>query len=243
MTRVRRENGRAPTERAQAAPLRLGFSRGIAPSKWGERWREAGWSPPLELVPLDLHFGGGSPSDIDVSLERAAPGESPKTASRHAVKLYDEAVALVVAVGHELASASAIAPDDLALLDLVWVEGAPESWRYRNCAVTKSASQEVGSAQEPSRDDWELLAVSGALDLVATGTFATLLPLPLAKHVARKRDHVVVPLGDVGALDGALEAQGFAGTSVWATWDVARDGEDVQRLIGVLRGRTPRSSR
>ncbi|PRI11660.1 hypothetical protein B4915_05915 [Leucobacter massiliensis] len=230
----------APARSTAAAPLRLGFARGTAPGKWAKRWRQAGGEP-LELVALEVSFGRGVGADplhdasgtdvsgidvsgIDVVIERTRPGDIPAGAagaerSRHALRLYAEAVALVVHAEHPLADAGSVSPADLALFTLLdhpdhaaaWP--APQRW------------------EDPA---WMPADAAAALELVASGAGAVLLPLPLARHLARKRDHAVLPVTGEPAL---------AQTEVWASWAVERDDDAVQQLAGIMRGRTARSSR
>ena len=209
---------------AEPPALRLGFTRGTAPGKWARRWEKAGGGA-LELVPVEAPFGRGArPADVDVMLERTRAGERPEGSSvpaptRHAMRLYTEAVALVVPADHELADASDISIDDLELVTLLdhpdhfaeWP--APQPW------------------SDPS---WMPGGIKAALALVASGAGAILLPLPLARHLIDKRQHAVVPvIGDPE----------LAGSTIWATWDLDRDAPDVQQLVGIMRGRTARSSR
>ena len=207
------------------APLRLGFARGVAPSKWANRWKAIFPETPLELVPLTP--AGRLPAaeaPVDVRLERVAPGGEAESSSgpertRHGVRLYVESIALVLPVDHELAEATVIEPDDLTLVHLLdhpdhsaeWPE--PQPWA------------------DPS---WEPKNVRAALELVGTGLGGILLPLPFARHLVNKRAHVIVPLSPAFELPG---------TEIWASWDRSRDDAVVQQLIGVLRGRTGRSSR
>ncbi|MBN9612700.1 MAG: hypothetical protein J0H64_04425, partial [Actinobacteria bacterium] len=186
--------------------LRLGFARGVAPSKWARRWAESG-AVPLELIPLPA--SGRRIDGLDVVLERVAPGAQPEGtgaqpegasaqpegtgaqpegtedggaegnrtgndraegdgAERHAVRLYSESIALVVAADHELAGEESVDLDALQLVKLLahpdhapqWPE--PEAWK------------------DPS---WAPADAAAALELVATGLGAILLPLPLARHL------------------------------------------------------------
>ena len=204
--------------------LRLGFVRGVAPSKWARRWAEAVPSVRLELVPLSLS-GRLDPREapLDVVLERVLPGAGPRDAgpgtNRHALRLYDESVALVVAVDHELAKQQTVDRDTLALITLLSHPDHLSEW----------------PAAAPWEDTaWEPAHAEAALELVGTGAGAILLPLPLARHLAGKRTHAVIPVFDEKPL---------VGTQIWATWSVERDAGDVQQLVGIMRGRTARSQR
>ncbi len=216
-----------------ATPLRLGFVRGTSPAKWARRWAEARPDRPLELVPLGFdglparRTEGGIPDPPDVRLERTMPGARPHgtaDGSRLAVRLYAESVALVVAAEHELATAnsresSGVDLDTIHLLQLLDHPDHAPQW----------------PAPEPwAEASWMPPHAAAAAQLVATGTGAALMPLPLARQVARGREHAVLPVAERAEL---------AGTQIWASWPASLDGDDVQQLIGIMRGRTARSSR
>ena len=226
-----------PSEAVGAPALRLGFTRGTAPSKWAKRWVLAGGDP-LELVPVEVAFGRDRAIDLDVMLERTGPGERPTDSfgdakTRHAIRLYTEAVALVIPADHELAQEPSVAVDALELVKLIDHPDHFVGW----------------PAAQPWEDPaWMPADAQAALALVATGVGAMLLPLPLARHLAGKRDHAVLevvasgPAVRTGALGDDADAP-LAGSAIWASWDVRRDAPDVQQLVGIMRGRTARSSR
>lgn len=235
----------------------------MAPSKWARRWAEARPEHPLELVPVDIAFGPGAalrtdaaepPREedadpaCDVMLERALPGQrpddstvpepaqelrsdlapepgsleppgAPAAPSRHAVHLYTERIALVLPADHEFADETSIDIADLGLVALLDHPNHAPDWP--NAQPWADPSLMPGD-------------VAGILDLVAAGLGGALLPLPLARHLTRKREHATLEL---------TGAPSLAGTDVWATWAARRDGEDVQQLAGVLHGRTARSGR
>ena len=228
--------------------LVLGFARGVSPSKWARRWSRAaeatgGGLPRLELAPLAVNGRPERGREPDVILERIAPGERPAgtttgaasgsggsdgesgggsgahEGSRRAVRLYAEAVALVVAADHELVGEPEV---DRGTVDLVGLLAHPDH---------PAAWPDPDPWADPS---WAPADAAAALDLVATGTGAILLPLPLARHLAGKRTHAVLHVTGEPALPG---------TEIWASWAAERDAADVQQLIGILRGRTARSGR
>lgn len=214
----------APDGTPATPSLSLGFVRGVAPAKWARRWAEAVPSVRLELVPLPLS-GQPDPREaaLDVVLERVPPGASPRDAGpgtdRHALRLYTETVALVVSVDHELAGQQTVDRDTLALSTLLAHPDHSSAWPA------------AASWEDPA---WEPVHAEAAMELVGTGAGAILLPLPLARHLAGKRTHAVIPVIDDNPL---------AGTEIWATWSVERDAGDVQQLVGIMRGRTARSQR
>lgn len=214
---VRAAGGEAAAPTAVEAALRVGFARGVAPGKWARRWEEATGSR-LELVPLLARGTNG----FDLVLERVDPGALPQGAdgpepSRRAVRLYEESVAIVVAADHELADERRAGLDALQLVTLLAHPDHAPAW----------------PAPEPWADpSWMPSDAAAALELVASGAGAILLPLPLARHLSSKREHAVLPL------DAELP-----GTEIWASWAIERDAPDVQQLVGILRGRTARSGR
>lgn len=220
-------------------PLRLGFARGVAPSKWQRRWNAAVPGRELELVPMNMAFGRkpALAAECDVVIERTAPGEIPEgaveqgsvvsapgedgsvTITRHAMYLYTESMGLVVPKDHELAKEDAVRMSDVVNTTLLdHPDHAPE-W----------------PAAEPWADpSFRPKNVPGALQLVATNLGSILLPIPLARHLINKKDHVILPI---------IADPPIVGTDVWATWTVQRNASDVQQLAGILRGRTAQSSR
>ena len=220
----------AAAEAAAAAEVlptvQLGFVRGVAPSKWAERWARAVPEQALELVPVDLHEVADARESLDLLLERVEHGATPEGSndlirSRHAMHLYEEKVALVVPSDHELAKQESVTLDEVALVTLI---DHPDHFR------------EWPNAQEWKDPSWMPKNAKATLELVATGLGGALMSQPLARHLASKRVHAVIPVasGNTSLLPG---------TEIWASWRVERDGNDLQRLVGVLRGRTSRSSR
>lgn len=234
MSETQQDQGSAlPGRDESGRTIVLGFARGVAPGKWARRWAESAAvtkAPALEVVPLEVSGVPRAGTHVDVMLERVAPGARPvgtaasdaegtAPAERRAVRLYAEAVALVVPVDHPLAEEPAVDVESLALVSLLahpdhvaaWPE--PEPWA------------------DPA---WAPADAAAALELVATGLGAILLPLPLARHLAGKRTHAVIPVTGEPNLPG---------TEIWASWGSDRDDADVQQLVGILRGRTARSGR
>jgi DNA-binding transcriptional LysR family regulator len=78
--------------------------------------------------------------------------------------------------------------------------------------------------------DWPPMTERDAIETVAAGTGVVLVPMSVARLYHRK-DVVHRPVTD-------LEP-----TTVALAWLAERDGERAQRFVGVVRGRTARSSR
>jgi DNA-binding transcriptional LysR family regulator len=78
--------------------------------------------------------------------------------------------------------------------------------------------------------DWQPMSVSEAVEVVAAGSGIALLPMSVARLHHRK-DVVHRPVTDLPP------------TTVGLAWRVENDDPRVQDFIGIVRGRTPRSSR
>ncbi len=78
--------------------------------------------------------------------------------------------------------------------------------------------------------DWPSMTEREAVETVAAGTGIAILPMSVARLHHRK-DVVSRPVVDL------------APTSVALAWLVAKDDERAQRFVGVVRGRSARSSR
>ncbi len=78
--------------------------------------------------------------------------------------------------------------------------------------------------------DWPPMSVLEALEVVASGTGVAILPMSVAR-LHHRRDTAYRPVADLPA------------TTVGLAWLVDNDDERVQALVGIVRGRTARSSR
>lgn len=201
--------------------------RGISPNKWAQRWSQMMPNITLELVPVSADARGRSHgvNTCDVLLERVQPAATPDGVddarrSRHGLRLYVEDVALVVSKDHELARSVSVDADDIAL---VRPFDHPD-----HASVWPAAEKRADASLTP-------VDTEATLDLVAAGAGVALLSLPLARQLSGKRRVAIVRVAD--------DELRLRGTEVWATWSVDRDADDIQTLVGVLRGRTPRSSR
>jgi DNA-binding transcriptional LysR family regulator len=78
--------------------------------------------------------------------------------------------------------------------------------------------------------DWPAMDERASVATVAAGTGVVLLPMSVAR-LYHRRDVVVRPVPEL------------EGTTVGLAWPVERDDETTQAFVGVVRGRTSRSSR
>jgi DNA-binding transcriptional LysR family regulator len=88
------------------------------------------------------------------------------------------------------------------------------------------------SGWRPTADqlDWPPMSVREAVEVVASGTGVLIVPMSVARLHHRK-DTTYRPVRDL------------PGTTVGLAWLVDNDDERVQAFIGIVRGRTARSSR
>lgn len=77
---------------------------------------------------------------------------------------------------------------------------------------------------------WPEMTAQQAVETVAAGTGVAILPMSVARLLQRK-DVVHRPVSDLPP------------TTIALAWPVERDGERAQAFVGVVRGRTARSSR
>ncbi|MGO3147231.1 MAG: LysR substrate-binding domain-containing protein [Leucobacter sp.] len=213
----------------QREPIRLGFTRGVSPTKWANRWKRAVPERALELVPFEYPYGipvSGDAAECDIHIVRQAPGTEPTTIdthdvrTHHAMLLYEESVALVLPKDHELAEQTEIQMSDLPLIKILDYQGYAPQW----------SSTETWD--DPS---WKPKSLRAALATVATGAGGIIAPLPLARHLSNKQDHVLLRI--------VADEASLPGSTVWAVWRADHDSPDMQQLAGVMRGRTARSSR
>ncbi|MFC5339102.1 LysR substrate-binding domain-containing protein [Leucobacter denitrificans] len=213
---------------SEQSPIRLGFTRGISPSKWAQRWKRAVPERALELIPFERPYGlatRGDAATADMQLARYAPGERPAqmddhgNRTHHAILLYEESIALVLPHDHELAEQTEIHEGDLALITIIDHPNHAPGWP---------------AAKPWENPEWKPKHLPAALELVATGAGGLLAPLPLARHLSNKRDHALLQL---------VSDAPIAGTTIWAVWGVDRDSPYLQQLAGIMRGRTANSSR
>ncbi|WP_167143505.1 hypothetical protein [Canibacter zhoujuaniae] len=217
--------------------LILGFCRGTAPAKWVRRWQQAEYPIPLEPHPLDLDvyspdavFSDEQTLTLTEVLNRGGVAlvRAPETLppSEHtlgelqAVRLYTEANAVLTATDSLFAILSGVTTiaelQDARLLD---------HKLHRN----------DWPIAEPWHDaSWLPVDAAALAELVATGVGEAVLPLPLARNVANKKQHKVVPI------NSAIKISSYA---IFAVWLSKHNRATVQDLIGVLRGRGTASAR
>ncbi|GAA2167642.1 LysR substrate binding domain-containing protein [Humibacillus xanthopallidus] len=198
-------------------PLRVDFVTGVTPDKWARTWAERRPDDPLALTPVD-----------DGEAEaRLRSGASTLSLLRlpvdrdglHVIPLYEEAPVVVVAKEHAAAAFDELDVTDLADEVLLQPADTVPAWR-------DAASPEVRerAAAMPS------MSVVDAIAVAATGSGFVVVPLSVAR-VHHRKDVVHRPV------------TGVDGSRVGLAWRVDDEEPRIEDFIGVVRGRTERSSR
>ena len=132
----------------------------------------------------------------------------------HLIPLYEEQAVVVVPVDHVIADLDEVSVDDLQGFGLV---GDPTDFGWHDVDVDPLP-------------DLPPLTIAQRVETVAAGTGVTLLPQSVARLHHRK-DVVARPVQDL------------APTSVGLAWDEQHEHPSIELFIGIVRGRTERTSR
>ncbi len=203
-----------PASPALLGPLRLGVFPGASPGIWVDRWRERIPDVTLELVPTEA-----------AEQERALrAGEVDAALVRlpvdrdglHVIALYEETTVVAFGSDSSLAAADELSFDDL-VGEILFVP-ADDVLGPLDIPGTVAAR---GPRPETTAE---------AIETVAAGVGIVILPLSLAR-MSRRRDVTHRPL--VSAPTSAVAL----------AWVAERTSPEIEALVGIVRGRTARSSR
>jgi len=203
----------APPPPPPAGPFRLGAIPGATPGKWIDLWQQRMPHTPLELVPLQV---AEQRAALDAASVDAALVRRPiDVEGLHVIPLYDEVPVVVCAAESHLTAA-----DELTLADL--------AGEIVISPLDDVLHVDVPGAVAPAfarPDD-----TAQAIETVAAGVGIVIVPMSLAR-LHQRRDVTQRPLRD-----GPV-------SSVALAWPVAATTELVETFVGIVRGRTARSSR
>lgn len=199
---------------APAGPFRLGVVAGATPARWVDTWRERR-TDPLVLVPLEAAWQRRAllEGDVDAALVRL-PIERT---GLQLITLYDEVTVVVTSADSHLAAADELDVDDLA--DQVWVAPGDDVLHLAAPDCTRAP------AFAPPETTAEAIAT-----VAAAPGMVVAVPMSLAR-LHQRRDAVQRPL------------RGAAASSVALAWPREAQTAAVDAFIGIVRGRTARSSR
>lgn len=133
----------------------------------------------------------------------------------HVVRLYEETSVVVAPAEHLVAAADDVELADLAEEQLVLPPQSVPGW------------ERVSTVE---RLPFPAMSVREAVEVVASGTGIVVVPTSVAR-LHRRRDVVVRPV-----VDGPVWEVGLV-------WLRERDDERAQEFVGIVKGRTARSSR
>jgi DNA-binding transcriptional LysR family regulator len=198
-------------------PFRIAFVPGVTPGKWSRIWAERETGNPLELIPVDEHDQVSVLHDAraDMSFVRLPVDD----AGLHLIPLYREVPVVVVPVDHPVALFDEIAVDELADEHLLQNPDAVPEWRDISSAV-----------RDGTRVDVPPMSVKQAIETIAAGTGIVIVPMSVARLHNRK-DVAYRPV------------TGVAESQIGLAWSSATEDPRIETFIGIVRGRTARSSR
>ncbi|VZO37508.1 LysR family transcriptional regulator substrate-binding protein [Occultella aeris] len=203
-------------ETAQAPGFRLGYVPGVTPAKWVRIWQER-HRIPLMLVPLEPATAA---ADLVAGLADAALAGPPLDAAIFsAITVYVEEPVVMVSRDHLFAALGEDEPVTAADLADQTMLHPLDDVLYTGAADLPG----LGARERPA-------TTAAAVELVAAGIGVLVVPKSLARLHHRK---------DVThrSLDGGPEAP------VQLAWVSERTTDQVEDLVGIVRGRTVNSSR
>lgn len=205
----------------EAAPstFRLVVVPGVTPDRWSRTWSERLPGVELQLVPVEAAEAAGLLAADPAAGDGADAGLArlpvdPDTF--HAIPLYTETTVVVVPRDHVLTVADELTMADLADERLIRPADDVLDW--------------TGSSVAPAPDAQRPASTALAVELVAAGVGALVVPLSLARMYHRR--------------DVAHRVVTDAPTSsVALVWVRDRHTDLVEEMIGIVRGRTANSTR
>ena len=195
-------------------PFRLRFAPGVTPDKWLRTWAARVPGIPIDAALLDE-------DDPTAALRR---GECSMAFVRlpvdrsglHVIPLYEEVPVVVAAREHPVAAFDEVHVTDLADENLLQDPQTVPEW--------------AASATDRPRPALEPMSVAQAVAVAASGAGVLIVPLSVARLHHRK-DVVHRPV------------TGVATSQVGLAWRADDDDPRIETFIGIVRGRTERSSR
>lgn len=199
------------------SPFRVEFVPGVTPDKWLRVWARRLPDSPIEAVPADDADVLGHLRDETSSM--ALLRLPVERHGLHVIPLYEEVPVVVVAKDHVVAAFDEVEVADLATEVLMQHPDLVPEW----AGVAAPEVRERSAAMPP-------MSTKQAISVVATGSGIVIVPMSVARLHHRK-DVVHRPVNGV-ALSGVALA-----------WRVDDDDPRLEEFIGIVRGRTERSTR
>jgi DNA-binding transcriptional LysR family regulator len=194
------------------------FVTGVTPDKWAGTWRRRLPDEPLALVPVDedqaRHVLRHDES-VAMSFVRLPVDRD----GLHVIPLYREQPVVVVSREHPVAAYDQIAVEDLADEHLLQDPDAVPEWR--------DLASEV---RDGTRHPVPPMTLKQAVESVAADAGILLLPMSVAR-IHQRKDVRAVPV------------LGVAEFQIGLAWRVDDADPRIETFVGIVRGRTERSSR
>lgn len=206
------------TESEAARTFALAYVPGVTPDKWVRRWNEREPQVPLDLVNSTNGEAEGVVRDgtADAALLRLPIDRT----GMHAIPLYTEKTVVVAPKEHLIAAADELAPADLDEEIVQHPLDDPLDWG----AVDREGPPGLPAVERPA-------TTGDAIQLVAAGVGVLIVPQSVARLHHRK-DLIYRPIHELPESEVAL---------AWLVRD--ETPELMEQFIGVVRGRTPNSTR
>jgi DNA-binding transcriptional LysR family regulator len=199
------------------APFHVEFVAGVTPYKWLRVWARRFVDSPIEAVPVDDGEAVAHLRDGATSMVFLRLPVDKQ--GLHVIPLYEEVPVVVVAKEHVVAAFDEVDVADLATEVLVQPPTTVPEW----AAVADTETRERSAAMPP-------MSTTQAIAVVATGSGIVIVPMSVARLHHRK-DVVHRPV------------TGVAPSGVGLAWRVDDADPRIEDLIGIVRGRTERSTR
>ena len=200
-----------------SSPFRIAFVPGVTPGKWSRIWEQRVRGIPLEVTAI------AERDQLVVLLEDRADVSFVRMPIDHEgislIPLYREVPVVVVPIDHAVTAFDEISVDDLADDHLLQDPDIVPEWR--DVAV---------EVHDSTRIDVPAMTSKEAIEVVASGGGIVILP----KSVARLYDRKDVAHRPV---------TGVAESQIGLAWLTAATDTRIEKFIGIVRGRTERSSR
>jgi len=198
-------------------PFRVEFVPGVTPDKWLRVWGERLPGSPLEALPVE--DGDALAHLRDGTASMALLRLPVEREGLYVIPLYEEVPVVVVAKEHVVAAFDQVDVADLADEVLMQDPALVPEW----AAVATPGTRERATAMPR-------MSTRQAVSVVATGSGIVVLPMSVARLHHRK-DVVHRPVN------------GVAPSQVGLAWRADDDDPRIEDFIGIVRGRTERSTR
>lgn len=209
-----------PVEQPPQDPaFRVAMVPGVMPGRWARTWQQRHPTTPLELLPVEEadQLAAVRDGTVQMAFVRDVEGHD----GLHLIPLYAELTVVVLPREHPWADAP-----ELSLADLA------EEHLLQDTAEVPGWADVADEVRDVTRLELPEMTVRQAIEVVASGTGIVVVPMSVARLHHRK-DVVAVPVPELPEHPVGL------------AWPRGAEEDDprIEDFIGIVRGRTARSSR